>query len=349
MSYSAVSNLTVRGAIAASLFLLAACGRDEITAPAQPVAGTITVDASKGWVYLSLADEAVVTPADPLASEQWDLAFDATNVRLNGGEGGIAGVAGYCLCQNSSANPSTEQILAMTPESELADFERVDASAIPAAAAFVTDRLSPVITGWFSGSGAAATPADAAWLVRLRDSTHYAKLRIAAIEGATAASPGRVTLEFATQPSSTGALGEVRSLTVEVPESGAVGVDLIAGAATGDAAAWDLRLEGWTIRVNGGASGPGKAGAFAAEQPFDEITDAFAGDARAYRTDRYAGVFSEHPWYRYNLLGDHRISPIFDVYLVRRGDVVYKVQIIDYYGPAGEERRVTLRYERIAG
>ncbi|HEY0970651.1 MAG TPA: HmuY family protein [Gemmatimonadales bacterium] len=339
-----------RGAVAALLLSVAACGRDEATAPITPVAGTATVDASKGWAFLSLESGSVVTPADPLRSTEWDIAFNGTNVRLNGGEGGAAGVTGYCLCQNSAAAPSSEQVLAMTPQSELADFDAVTASALPGASSFTGDVLVPAVQEWHTGSGATATVSDAVWLVRLRDSLAYSKLRVVSLQGPTAATPGRVTLEFATQPSTTAPLGATRILAVDVPATGTVRVDLVDGVTTTSSTAWDLEFAGWTLRVNGGASGRGKVGVYAVDTPFAEITDAYAGDPRAYsRTDAYAGVFADSPWYRYNLRGDHGVSPIFDVYLVRRGDRVYKVQVIDYYGPAGEPRQISVRYEQIAG
>ena len=82
---------------------------------------------------------------------------------------------------------------------------------------------------------------------------------------------------------------------------------------------------------------------------WESITTAWVGVAAAYATDVYGGVFRTSPWHRYNLLGDHRISPVYNVYLVRRGAVVYKVQVTNYYGPAGETRRISFRYEQIAG
>ena len=338
-----------RGAIAAILLSAAACGRDEITAPTEPASGTLTVDASRGWAYLSLESGTLVTPADPLRSTEWDIAFNGTSVRLNGGEGGAAGVTGYCLCQNSAANPTPEQVRALTAEAELADLEAVTASSIPPESAFAGDRLVPAIAGWYTGSGAAAVAADAAWLVRLRDSLSFAKLRVASLENPTAATPGRVTLELATQPSTTAPIGATRTLTVDVPATGTVRVDLTGGGPTTSTTEWDLEFEGWTLRVNGGASGRGKVAVYETDTPFAEITDAYAGDPRAYsRTDTYAGVFAEKPWYDYDMT-DHTISPTFDVYLVRRGDRVYKLQLIDYYGPAGEMRHVSIRYEQIAG
>jgi hypothetical protein len=330
------------------LALLAACGRDEITAPTALAEGTVTVDATS-WAYLSLAEGRAVTPADPPTSTEWDVAFSATSVMLNGGQAGPGGVVGHCVCQNAATSPTTEQLLAMTAESELADFTAVTAAGLPPASAYASDALTPAITGWHTGAGASAAAAgDRAWLVRLRDGTAYAAVRVAALAGASAATPGRVTLEYRLQPTASAPLGAARTLVVDVPAGAAARVDLLGGATTADATAWDLRFDGWTLRLNGGASGGGRAAAAVAEQPLALLTTA-ATAAQAYRADAYAGVFAQHPWHRYNLLGDHRVTPTFDVYLVRRGSVVYKLQVTGYYGPAGETRRITVRYEQLAG
>jgi hypothetical protein len=100
------------------------------------------------------------------------------------------------------------------------------------------------------------------------------------------------------------------------------------------------------IRLNGGVSGTGLAAATTTADDFAAVTTA-AVDSRAFQQDGFAGVFASHPWYRYNLTGENIIHPTFDVFLVRRGDAVYKVQLTDYYGPAGEPRRITVRYARL--
>ena len=344
-----VSVRSVRRLLPAVLLPLAACGRDEVTAPAELAEGAVVVDAT-AWAYLSLAEGRVVTPADPLTSGAWDMAFSATSVMLNGGQAGPGDVVGFCVCQNAATTPGTPELLAMTAESELPDFAAVSASAIPSAAtAWTTEALGPAITEWHTGTGTAATAAAArTWQLRLRDETTLAVLRVAAIQSPTAASPGRVTLEYALQQTAASALGTPRTLVVDVPASGSARVDLIGGATTTSPTGWDLRFDGWTIRLNGGASGPGRAAAALAATPFEATTTAVTA-TQAYKTDVYAGVFSQRPWYRYNLLGDHRVTPTFDVYLVKRGSAVYKVQLTGYYGPAGEPRRIGVRYEQIAG
>ncbi len=330
----------------AVLPLLAACATDDVIGNArQPETGTFVVDASSAWQYVSLTDSALVTPSPSAAeSDAWDIAFFATNVMLNGGVAGPGDVEATCLCQNAAA--TDEMVLAMTAESERADFNAV--ASVPAGLTWASERLTPAIAEWFAGSGAAATAApDNSWLVRLANGTGYAKLRVTSIVSPSATHAGQVTLEFATQPDADSPLGEVRSLTVDL-SAGAALVDLTAGATTTSATAWDLKLDGFTIRTNGGVSGTGGAGAALAEESFESTTTA-ATDARAYRTDAHAGVFADTPYYRYNILGDHRISPTFDVYLLRRAGVTYKLQVTGYYGATGTSRQISFRWEKIDG
>ena len=348
-AYRDAGRIVLRPVAAGSLALLllatAACGRDEGVAPLEPVEGTIEVDASAGWAYLSLASEAVVNPANPANSTQWDIAFNGTNVMLNGGQAGPGGVTGYCLCQNSATGPDKATILAYTAAGELADYSAVTSSTVPPSSSFLSDELQPSITEWHTGSGASATAASAnVWLVRLRDGKGFAKLRVASLQGSSVGSPGTVTLEYAVQTTADAPLGATGSVAVAVPPSGDVRVDLLGGGTTTTSNSdWDIRFEGWTLRLNGGASGPGKVAAYLTDQSFDEITTA-ATMAQAYSTDAFSGVFAIHQWYRYNLTGSHDISPIFDVYLVRSGNKIYKLQLTDYYDPAGKDRHITVRY-----
>ena len=327
--------------------LLAACASDDVVAPPPPVEGTVTVDASQGYVYFNFDEGEVVVPnPSASASADWDIAFSATTVTLNGGAAGPGGVTGFCVCQNSGATDA--QVLAMTPESEVPDFDAV--TSVPAGATFLTDALTPAISGWFTGTGAAAQANSAkTFLVRLADSVGYAKVHVTSLQNPTATSPGIVTLEFAVQPTATGALGTTRTIQVDLTTPGVKSVDLETGALTNSNTDWDLRFDGFTIRVNSGVSGPGKGGAAASTGTFESITTAKEAD-QAYRADSYAGVFGSSRYYRYNIGGTgNRISPTFDVYLIKRGTSVYKFQILNYYNVTGAPRHITFRYEQIAG
>src|SRR5690606_13659582 len=241
------------------------------------------VNASTGWAYLSLQDEAVVTPANPATSTAWDIGFNGTNVMLNGGQAGSGNVSGYCICQNSATNPADAAILAYTAEGELADFSAVEASTVPASSSFVSDHLVPALTGWYTGSGASASAASGkAWLVRLNDGTAYAKLRVVSLEGPSVGTPGTVTLEYAMEASADAPLRATRTIAVAVPADGCASVDLLNGAATTSTTDWDLKFEGWTLRINGGASGAGITGVYLTDEPFAQITTA-ATISQAYQ------------------------------------------------------------------
>jgi hypothetical protein len=330
------------------LFVVAAalgCTSDDVTAPPAAEEGAMTVDASSGWVYVSLADSAVVQPTpSPSGSSDWDIAFNATSVMLNGGLAGPGGVTGACLCQNAGA--SSAEILAMTPDSELDAFENLNA--VPGGTTFVAEELVTAVRDWFAGAGATATAdPNAVYLVRLADSTSFAKVHVVQLQNPSSGAAGVVTLEYAVQADSTAAFGPVETIDVDLT-SGAQQVDLNSGSAAASVAGWDLELEGFTIRLNGGASGSGDAAAAVATESFDDISTAVTFGS-AYRADSFTGIFGDAPWYRYNLAGDNRISPTFDVYLLRRGSVTYAVQIVNYYSATDDPRRISFRFRRIGG
>jgi hypothetical protein len=341
-----------RGAGVAALVLgLGAGCTESAVGPGDADTGTLMVDASTGWTYVRLGEPAVsVNVTNPSASTDWDMAFFGTAVMLNGGAAGPAGVTGYCVCQNSGATDA--QLLAMTAVTELGDFEAVTAASVPATEGeWSSDVLSPAITGWYSYNPAthqlSAVPSRV-WKLRLAEATNpgYAKLHIVSIAGATQAHPGQVTIEYAVQSSPGGAMGSTRTAVLDGSGGGRVHFDFARGEVT-DASDWDIALDGYAIRVNSGVSGSGSAGAVLASQTFAEMTDASDAPPQIYRADAFGGVFDAKRWYRYNLTGSHDITPTYDVYLVRRGSDVYKVQLISYYNEAGDSRRITFRYERL--
>jgi hypothetical protein len=339
----------IRRAAAAGAAALAvtACATDDVTGPPAPVAGAFTVDASTRWVYVSLRDSAIVTPS-PSAGESsaWDIAFNATNVTLNGGQAGPGGVTGFCVCQNSGANLTNAQWLALTADGERPDFDAI--TAVPAGAAFAADVLTPAFTGWFTGSGAGAVASpDSVYFVRLSDSSGVAKVRVTQLQGASATSAGRVTLEYALAGNGQAAFGASRTAALDLA-TGAKSLDLQTGQPT-TGVDWELRFDGFAARVNGGVSGPGNAAAAKITTATWATATPATTAANAFRTDVHAGVFNASRFYKYNIGGDNRITPTFDVYLIRRGSTVYKLQIVNYYSATGQARHIAFRYQQIAG
>ena len=105
--------------------------------------------------------------------------------------------------------------------------------------------------------------------------------------------------------------------------------------ADSNSTAWDLALQGTTIRVNGGTSGPGDGAAYVAEAAFEEITSA---DAARFQTDASGGLAipggSGNGWYTYNANGENYVRPIPGRTLVIRtadGSGTAKIRILSYY------------------
>lgn len=306
-----MSSLGARPLLLLGLALAAsACSDADPAAPEEPTIATLTVDAAQDWALVTFdGDEArTVTVAEPATSQSWDLGFFATSVMLNGGAAGPVGVVGHCLCQNAAA--TDEEVTGLTADGELAAFEAVTATDIPADGdAWTSDALAPAIDGWYSYNPTthvvSAAPENV-WRVRTASGEAFAKLHVTDIADPTQAHAGRVTLEFAVQSSAGEAFRATETATVDL-SSGPVYFDLETAAVTDASAAWDLLLNGYTIQVNGGVSGSGSAGALLSGETFDSVTDASDLSASLYHGDAFGGVFDEHPWYRYNIQGNHQI------------------------------------------
>lgn len=340
--------------------VLSACN-DENNNPPEPVEGQVEINASSNteFTYFSLATGQVVTPANPSASNDWDIAVRRYNVRLNGGTGGAKGVLGFNLENNASATAA--EVLAFTPENQQPYFDGVDASDIPAAGEFTTEGLAPDFSSWFTPTmtGLNANPL-AAWKLRRATGAGtgaYALIHVTAIgNGAPpAVRMTSITFEYRLQ-TAPGTLGEAQTATLTLPDGTTeAGLDLTTGAqvtpAAGDCA-WDVKVtDQYTFDVNAGCN----AGTF----PLDASLT-FAGATRADDALQYgafvsqvsgpipAGIDDPAGPFLYDLASDNRLSPTFNVYLVKVGNIVYKVQLIGYYSTtSGASGYPTIRYAQI--
>ena len=329
--------------LATATTILSACSGTDSTGPApvDPTVREVTISAVTP-AYVALTDgPTALSLTDPAASTAWDLALSATTVTTNVG----AGIEVYCLCGNAAA--TNAEVAAMNATNQRAAFENVSAATLPADSLFRADVFSPALSGWYTGTGAAAVAAPAQLLLLRRGTTSltFVKARVTAITGAATAGPASVTLEYAVQPSPGAAFGATQTVTLA---SGGR-FDFATGAA-GTATAWDLQLDGWNLRLNSGVSGTGSTVGIGFAMPFITLDAATAAQVQSttFRRDGFASQFGVKPWYRYNVTGtDMQIWPTFNVYLVKRGTSVHKVQLTGYYNLAGEPRYITVRSARL--
>ena len=347
-------------AVFAAGIFISACN-DENTAPPEPVEGEIEIDASSNtaFTYFNLATGQVVTPADPSNSNDWDIAFRRYTVRLNSGTAGTKGVLGYNLENNVGATDA--EVLAFTPDNQLPFFEGVAASDIPSSGDFTDEGLAPDFTSWFTPTqtGLNANPL-AVWKVRRASGAGagaYAVIRVAAIGNGAPPDVRMTSITFEYRLQTTpGTLGALQSATLTLPAGTTeAGLNLATGAQVAPTAgdcSWDVQVtDQYTFSVNAACT----AGTF----PFD-ASETFDGITRADDAPEYGAFVSqisgpipgsfEDPAgpFLYDLAGDRRLSPTFNVYFVRVGSTTYKVQMTRYYAAAGGASGFpTMRYAEI--
>ena len=350
--------------LVASAVALAACGSDDPTGPSTSNAAERIVNANtRTFLRLTETGSEVVQVADPAASTQWDLALERTAVTLNGGSAGPGGVAGTCLCRNQSLTFAQLLELGRAPAAERQRFDRITADSIPTdESRFVTDRFASAAGRFWRGAigAAAVAESDSAWMLRwgtVPGPFRFGKLRVVSLVNPTALTPGTVTIEYTLQPATGNTeFPATRTLQVPVAANAVAYIDLDTDRVVTENDAWDIAFNGWSLRTN--STAPGEAavrnlrfgpGTTPSSNTFAAANLAFARFAPVvvWRADTFEGVFAATPWYRYES-ATNAIFPTFDVFLVRRGTAVWKVQITGYFIPQGsDERRVTIRAVRL--
>lgn len=342
---------------------LPACSTSDTTGPTRGQSDpftTIMLNATAAPVYVALGATAqTVTVADPSASTAWDLAFTSNpTISVNGGASGPGAVKAYCLCANSQLSLSA--IEALTPGNGSAAFGAVTAASLPADSLFQADAASQAIDGWYSYDPTthAVAAASNVWGIRLASTSGaYAKFHVKSIPLAGQSNAGPVTIEWAMQSSATGALGADKQLVVDLTAGSKVYLNLTTGVPSATpTAGWDIAMQGYAIYVNGGTSGSGNVGAvslvpssfYASYAAITQIPVGATGiPSSAFSTDGAGGAFRASEPYRYDGT-THQVWPTYDVYLVKKGSDVYKVQVTNYYSTAGVFGNITLRYAKIS-
>lgn len=331
---------------------LAAC-ESEVTGPGDEfVEGEVTLDASNpaAFSYLTFADGgSAITVADPLSSTDWHIAFRRFSAKLNGGVAGPGDVAAANLANNADAT-----------DTEVAAFTMVDADAAwdavtvddIAGVTFEEDGIIEDMSGpWFVFNPMIQTlsaNSGAAWKVRDSEGD-YAVFRVIELV-MDGNSPESLTVEFRAQ-SAGGSLGDAQTVTVDF-SMGPGHIDFGTGTVvTPSGCNWDVSFSpSFMVDFNGDCD----AGSF----PLDAAED-FAGITSAEDAPEYGAFLSVISgaipstvddasgtlWY--NIEGNNRMWPTFNVFLVRIGTAVYKVQLVDYYDATGASGHPTLRFEQL--
>lgn len=348
-----MKHLSVAAAFA--LALVTGC-ESEATGPGGPPSeGTLIVDATSAteFVYVALEDGGrVVSVSDP-SSTAWDIAFRRYMMKVNGGVAGGGSVAGASLGTHAGLNAT--QITALTPDDADTAFEAVTAASIAGVVFREADLVEDAGRTWFQFNPLAGTivanPASV-WKLREAEGGSHALLRVSGMQmgGANLMDLLAVTIQYRRQAAG-GSLGSLTTLSVPVA-NGAAYVDLSSGAIVdGTGCGWDLRIDPEIhIEVNAACG----AGTF----PMDD-NETFASATRADNAPQYGGFLSTISGavpnsiddatglFWYNIQGNNRLWPTYNVFLIEDGGDIYKLQVTDYYSATGTPGQLTLRFEQL--
>lgn len=304
----------------------------------------INATSSDTLVYFSLATNAVV----PRTAE-WDIALRRYEVRLNSAATAGAtnrGVAAFSYGNNRAL--SNDAILALTIESTRAAFDSIRVESIPADSLFRAETLTENTTAYVNFAGAPAANAAAYWKVKTTGG--FAAVRVASITLGATNALATLTLESRQQQGV--ALGSTQTLPIVFTGSPVYISIANNGLVTPNGCNWD-----WQINPNTFALTANSACAVGTYPGGSSPT--FANQSRADDAPQYAAFLSvltspipnsisdvQAP-FRYNLLGNSRLHPVFNSYLIKSGTRVYKLQVINYYSDAGTSGYPTLRFARI--
>jgi hypothetical protein len=339
--------------VAAVALAVAAC-EDEATGPGTDVVeGTLTIDATDpaAFTYVTFADGgSEVSVPDPATATDWVLAFRRFSVKLNGGVAGPGDVAAANLMNNAGADSAT--VVNFTTADADEAWEAVTVDDI-AGATFVEDGIVEDDSGpWFRYDPMAGTlvaNTGAAWKLKEADGG-YALFRVSSMD-VPASTMTAITVQFRRQESGAD-LGTIDSVAVTFPAGppAPVFIDLeTAAEVTPSGCNWDLSVSPvFVIAFNDACS----AGTFPLDASEDFTMVTTADDAPEYggflsvisgafpsTVDDASGVF----WY--DIESNNYLWPTYNVFLVRVGTSVYKVQVTDYYNSSAESGHPTLRFE----
>lgn len=153
---------------------------DPISRRVETSSATIDAGDPGEFVYFNLRRKEVVTPADPRADDDWDVAFAGAKLRTNSGTSGSGAGGALDPGQATLAGITTAETAGYVEDTRIPDPDEPGE----------TYSGNAILAGWYEYTGSATVAKDAAYLVRTADGD-YAKLKVRSWED------GRFTIDWA--------------------------------------------------------------------------------------------------------------------------------------------------------
>jgi hypothetical protein len=173
--------------------LIASCKKDNENSAARSGTFEVNSTSSTTWKYFSFAKNDTINVADPLTSNDWDLAFQRYRIKTNGGESGH----GLGMAANSyKKGQSGFDALITVPDTTT--FVNDASISIAVQQGYATYVVNPALYTWFSiqlaTQGTQIVPSDYVYIVKTADGK-YAKVWFKSYYNALNQS-GYVTFEY---------------------------------------------------------------------------------------------------------------------------------------------------------
>lgn len=307
--------------------------------------GPLNASSNDTLIAFSLATNSVVP-----RTGDWDILLRRYEIRLNSpatAGASTKNVTAYSL--NNAKTLTDAQVLALTVDNTLSAFDAIRASSVPSDGSFGTDRLIENKNGYLNLGGAPSANPSAYWKVKTANGGS-ALFHATAITLSASFAFTSVTYEVRVQNGTT--LGAPVSLTVPLGTAPVSYSIVTNSVVTPNGCNWDIQINPNTfdmitnsacnVATYPGGSSPTFATATSASdapQYLNYITE-LTGVIPNSVTDLTAP-------FRYNLLNTQRLHPSFNIYLIKSGTRVYKLQVINYYSASGASGFPTIRAARI--
>ncbi len=355
-------------AIVLAALALTACGGGSDNSIAEDDADSVSrfseqlMPAATETVYLNLETGAMVEESD-----DWHIAANRLNFRVNSGASGNGSVVGaLAIAQDdfydSNGDPDANVFTNATANSE----EEHLLGILEAPGSWQEDAFASAFGSsdtWSQydfATGVISEAEDVGYLVRSAEGNSYARMRVVDFDFPTREGQGieGFTFEFDVQAS--GASGFSNSVITFTPPASYEGGDAcfdfdsasVVDCETSEV--WDVQVgfsgRDWYLKSNSGVSGNGSGGA-SDPMTWSELAanDSDPGVPQLYNTDSTGGVFTDNTWYAYNLTDQHKIWPNFRTFLIKADaddpeSTVWALQIVGYYDQNGTSGQPTVRW-----
>ncbi|MCC6241543.1 MAG: HmuY family protein [Gemmatimonadaceae bacterium] len=310
--------------------------------------GPLNASGTDTLVYFSFAQGALVPK-----SADWDIALRRFELRLSSAAiGGSATKSVLGVSLDNSKTLTDAEVLALSATTTRTAFDQIRAAQIPDASQFQADRLTENRQGYLNLGGIPTANSAAFWKVRLASGS-FAAVRVSAISFTPQFQVASVTIETRLQDAA--GLGAPRTLVV-TPNGQLVTLNLTTSSvvATATGCNWDVQFNPAPNQLAFSVNTACNVGTYPGTNTPTFATATSASDAPQYAAflSQLVGpipnsVTDKGAPFRYNLTGNDRLHPSFNTYLVKSGDRVYKLQVVDYYSNTGAAGFPTLRYARL--